>query len=54
MNLNDIFADIKGIDIANSNCRYINKIAVSFFSYEKIVDLPLFKKFPCHFYNLML
>lgn len=42
MNLNDIFVDIKGIDIVNSNWRYINKIANSFFSYEKIIDLPLF------------
>ena len=42
MDLNDIFADIKGIDIANSDCRYINKINVLFFHMKKIIDLPLF------------
>ena len=35
INLNDIFADIKGIDIANSDWRYINKIADSFFHMKK-------------------
>lgn len=35
MNLNDIFADIKGIDIANGNWKYINKITDSFFYIKK-------------------